>query len=377
MKKNLKLYRPGVPNSLLQRSQRHLSPINHHQIPSLANNPLGYNGERKDPVTGFYHLGGGYRVYSPTLMRFHASDSASPFGQGGLNSYAYCLGDPINLRDPSGHFALLSLLIGAIVGAVAGAVISAGVEGIRAAVTRDHFDWRQVGIGAALGAISGGFGALAQGTRTGVQVGLVVADTVVSSAADFGLNVAMGNSAKEAGINAGIGAVIGLVTFWGGRMLRRNKINTILKERSNMQSLQNKSHIIQKSADLKDVYYLELNVDNITQWRLKKIQTGEVSIPSDGHYLFVNRVDEPGKIRIAKPSSLVEGHTSMTQEGGKILDVWFAGELNIIDSKLENWTNGSGHYRPNANLYKTNLIPWVKRILPPRLFLKHRPNVPF
>ncbi|WP_147052806.1 RHS repeat-associated core domain-containing protein, partial [Vibrio sagamiensis] len=83
----------------------------------LKNNPLGFNGERQDPLTGCYHLGQGYRQYNPRLMRFHAYDSMSPFGRGGTHGYAYCLGDPVNQRDPSGHFALLSLLIGAIIGA--------------------------------------------------------------------------------------------------------------------------------------------------------------------------------------------------------------------------------------------------------------------
>lgn len=186
----------------------------------LTSNPIGFNGERRDPVTGCYHLGNGYRMYNPRLMRFHAADSMSPFGNGGLNSYAYCLGDPINLRDPSGHFALMSLLLGAIVGAVVGAAISATAEGIRAAVTHSSFDWQQVGIGAALGAISGGFGAAAQGAKTGVQIGLAVTDSIVSGAADFGMNVAAGNRAKDAGVNAGIGALIGLATFGLGLVMR-------------------------------------------------------------------------------------------------------------------------------------------------------------
>lgn len=187
----------------------------------LAANPLGFNGERKDPVTGLYHLGNGYRVYSPRLMCFHATDSMSPFGKGGINSYAYCLGDPVNLRDPSGHFAILSMIISAIIGAVAGAAIAATAEGIRAATTGTSFDWKQVGIGAALGLISGGFGAAATGAKTGVQVGLAVADAVVSGAADFGLNVAAGTSPKDAGINAGVGAVIGLTAFGVGDVIGR------------------------------------------------------------------------------------------------------------------------------------------------------------
>ncbi|OEE35448.1 RHS repeat-associated core domain-containing protein [Vibrio anguillarum] len=196
---------------LLQAAQE--GRASHGAANPLLANSLGFNGERKDPLTGLYHLGKGYRAYNPVLMRFHACDNMSPFGKGGINSYAYCLGDPINLKDPSGHFALMSLLMGAIVGAAVGAAISATAEGIRAGVTNTGFDWKQVGIGAALGAISGGFGAAAQGMKTGIQAGLAVADSIVSGAVDFGLNMAAGSSTKDAGINAGIGAVIGLATF--------------------------------------------------------------------------------------------------------------------------------------------------------------------
>lgn len=64
---------------------------------------LGFTGERSDPVTGHYLLGNGYRALNPILMRFNSPDSSSPFGKGGLNPYAYVLGDPINRRDPTGH----------------------------------------------------------------------------------------------------------------------------------------------------------------------------------------------------------------------------------------------------------------------------------
>jgi len=70
---------------------------------------LGFNGERADGVTGHYHLGNGYRAYNPGLMRFNGPDSLSPFGQGGLNAYGYCQGDPVNFRDPSGHWLVKAL----------------------------------------------------------------------------------------------------------------------------------------------------------------------------------------------------------------------------------------------------------------------------
>ena len=77
----------------------------------------GFNGERADPVSDTYHLGNGYRAYSPALMRFTCPDSLSPFGAGGTNPYAYCAGDPVNNTDPSGHLSwqgILGIVIGAL-----------------------------------------------------------------------------------------------------------------------------------------------------------------------------------------------------------------------------------------------------------------------
>ena len=187
----------------------------------IARNPLQFNGERRDPATGLYHLGNGYRMYNPGLMRFHACDNMSPFGKGGINSYAYCLGDPINNRDPSGHFALLSLLIGAIVGAVTGAALSIAMEGITSTLTGTKFDWKQVGIGAALGFISGGFGAAAQGAKFSTQLGFAMLDSTFSGAVDFSLNAVAGTPLKQAAINAGIGSIIGLGSFASGTFARK------------------------------------------------------------------------------------------------------------------------------------------------------------
>ncbi|WP_317846743.1 RHS repeat-associated core domain-containing protein [Pseudomonas sp. GL-RE-29] len=101
----------------------------------LLSTRLGFNGELREPHTGWYMLGNGYRAYNPLLMRFHSPDKLSPFGAGGLNAYMYCVGDPINYRDPTGRIALpifFSQLSG-VAGAASslGGMISSLYNGVR------------------------------------------------------------------------------------------------------------------------------------------------------------------------------------------------------------------------------------------------------
>lgn len=84
---------------------------------SLMSTIPGLSGAQIDPVTGWYFLGNGYRVFNPILMRFHSPDNWSPFGDGGINPYIYALNDPINKKDPSGHLseaAVTGIVLGAI-----------------------------------------------------------------------------------------------------------------------------------------------------------------------------------------------------------------------------------------------------------------------
>lgn len=80
-------------------------PVDLHHSPDAteASSGVGFNGELTEAGTGWQLLGNGYRAYNPVLMRFHSPDNLSPFGEGGVNAYAYCEGDPVNLVDPSGH----------------------------------------------------------------------------------------------------------------------------------------------------------------------------------------------------------------------------------------------------------------------------------
>ena len=109
---------------------------------------LGFNGERRDPLTGHYPLGNGYRQFNPVSMRFNSPDSLSPFGEGGLNAYAYCVGDPVNRSDPTGHFAHLLVI------AVSGTV-SIGTAVASFLVKDEAASWVLTGISVATGAVFG------------------------------------------------------------------------------------------------------------------------------------------------------------------------------------------------------------------------------
>ncbi len=66
---------------------------------------LGFNGEARERALGWSLLGRGYRAYNPGLMRFHSLDTAAP-EDAGINPYVYCGGNPVNWRDPSGHYGV-------------------------------------------------------------------------------------------------------------------------------------------------------------------------------------------------------------------------------------------------------------------------------
>lgn len=100
------------------------SPYGHRPDVSSVSGHLGYNGERRETQTGWYLLGNGYRAFNPLLMRFHSPDSLSPFKEGGLNTYTYCLGNPIKFTNPTGHM----LSVGQVIKLVADELLDLGVN---------------------------------------------------------------------------------------------------------------------------------------------------------------------------------------------------------------------------------------------------------
>ena len=72
----------------------------------MKDNPFRYRGYYYDTSIGLYYLNS--RYYDPETGRFLNEDLVSylePETIGGINLYAYCLNDPVNYVDPTGHKA--------------------------------------------------------------------------------------------------------------------------------------------------------------------------------------------------------------------------------------------------------------------------------
>ena len=113
----------GKPISITDGSGNDVSGNPNH----IANiNPFRYRNYYYDTETGFYYLNS--RYYDPKTGRFINPDGYVSTGQGLLsyNMFAYCLNNPVNNADPSGHVAASAALLagGSMFGPV-GFVISA------------------------------------------------------------------------------------------------------------------------------------------------------------------------------------------------------------------------------------------------------------
>ncbi|MFP3516660.1 RHS repeat-associated core domain-containing protein [Pseudomonas sp. SIMBA_077] len=160
-----------------------------HTTALRANQVLGFNGERADPMTGHYLLGNGYRAFNPILMRFNSPDSLSPFGKGGINCYNYCLDDPINNQDPSGHFKSRVSSLFAIAG------IASSLGGIFSALSGPARTSGPAFIAYATGALGVLYGGVAS-TMPGTRFGEIMAG---SSSALGAISMTMGARASRSG----------------------------------------------------------------------------------------------------------------------------------------------------------------------------------
>ena len=158
---------------------------------SLGNeNPFRYKGYYYDVETSLYYLTS--RYYDPEIGRFISPDSVDyldPQSINELNLYCYCMNNPVMYLDGSGHFPILSVLIGAGIGFLTSYIPDVISE------MQDGFDWSDFNtfedkwikyVGATLGGAIGGLGAGLGTTILANGIGNVVETAFTGDISNFG-----------------------------------------------------------------------------------------------------------------------------------------------------------------------------------------------
>ena len=154
-------------------------------------NPIRYRGYYYDEESGLYYLQS--RYYDPEVGRFINADEVDYIELEtlmGCNLYAYCGNNPVMYADPSGHFLVLALVLGAFT--VAG-MITAGVVG----ANQGKKGWEL-------------FGFIMLGGAVGLAVGGLVVATAGAGAAIFG---SAGLATQVLGVAASQAFAIGALAY--------------------------------------------------------------------------------------------------------------------------------------------------------------------
>lgn len=202
-------------------------------------NPFRYRGYHYDEETGLLLVS--IRYYDPKVGRFISPDdiSIAVAAQGnminGLNLYAYCLNNPVNLSDPSGYtpwwqwllagLAVAGLVVGSVFtggllgAAFVGAAIGGGISLVTQAIGGE-LSWGQFALDIGVGALTGVLG------MSGIsKTGATVLGGLIGGVSNIGSQLIGGAFWDE--INwwkVGISAVIGGVSsFIGGAGARNAK----------------------------------------------------------------------------------------------------------------------------------------------------------
>jgi len=188
-------YRYNAYGKILEVKPRYWTdtqdPILQEYISILNLNPIRYKSYYYDTESRMYYLNS--RYYHPLLCRFITPDEFENIdieNKLSYNIYAYCNNNPVNGMDPTGHFVISSLIIGALItGAIVGGIVS-GVSGVVSGdrgltLVGDIFGGALVG--AALGLATSIGGAVAAGAISGgAAVGAFFGTTALSFVAGGG-----------------------------------------------------------------------------------------------------------------------------------------------------------------------------------------------
>ncbi|WP_409846793.1 RHS repeat-associated core domain-containing protein [Roseateles asaccharophilus] len=144
-----------------------------------------YTGREQDSGNLYYYRA---RFYDPQLKRFLSED---PIGlEGGINYFAYVVGDPVFFTDPSGNIFVPGAIIGGIVGGITAAATGQSILG---------------------GAVSGAIGGAFPGGGVIINAAIGAAAGVAGYLSDSGCPDGMRPTAGAVAQNAALGALGGVV----------------------------------------------------------------------------------------------------------------------------------------------------------------------
>ena len=166
-------------------------------------NPFIYKGYYYDEETELYYCN--TRYYSPEIGRWISIDDVDyldPESISGLNLYCYCMNDPINYCDPSGHFTIAALLISIGISLVFEVIEDIMGDG-KLGGDKDGWDYLGAGIAGFFGGLGGGLVAQAIFSVTGGLVDAAISGDLVKN----GFLSTMGSIALSTVISFGAGAL--------------------------------------------------------------------------------------------------------------------------------------------------------------------------
>ena len=166
-------------------------------------NPFIYKGYYYDEEIELYYCN--TRYYSPEIGRWISIDDVDyldPESISGLNLYCYCMNDPINYCDPSGHFTIAALLISIGISLVFEVIEDIMGDG-KLGGDKDGWDYLGAGIAGFFGGLGGGLVAQAIFSVTGGLVDAAISGDLVKN----GFLSTMGSIALSTVISFGAGAL--------------------------------------------------------------------------------------------------------------------------------------------------------------------------
>lgn len=245
----------------------------------------GYNAEDTNPVTGLQYLRA--RYYNTDSGRFNVADTylgdiSNPLT---LNRYSYGINNPIIYIDPSGHFILTALLVGAAVGAAVGGISSA----VKQKQSTGKIDGWKVARDALIGGVVGGI------------AGTVGAAVATVTAAAVGTTTITGAVSLTLSQSIGVGMVSSVAAGTTSRYVSSTLNNTFAPEKPKTNPVQ---EAFNPTAILTDVFFGGIT-GGVTHWATGGIYQTKASIQRQKEIAAQHKQNycggEAEKLRAADP----------------------------------------------------------------------------